>query len=90
MPATFAKKTDLQRQQPAVGRLVGVDVKEMDCIGTCEVELQLGEVKHTVEIAVVKQLNGPPLSWHDCISLGILPRTYTQQIRTIKHHSAAA
>ena len=90
MSGTFAKKMDLQQQQPAVGRLVEVDVKEMDCVGTCEIELQLGEVKHTVELAVVKQLNGPLLSWHDCISMGILPRTYIQQICTIKHHSAAA
>ena len=56
----------------------------MDCLGTGSIQLQLGEVKHAVEVAVVKQFNGPLLSWQDCITLGILPTTFPQQICTVK------
>ena len=86
--ASFARKMGLQQLHPVVGRLIGADGKEMDCVGTCSVDLQLGDVRHAVEVAVVKQLNGPLLSWHDCISLGILPSTFPQQIRAVEHQPA--
>ena len=80
MSSSFAKRMGLRQLQPATSRLVGADGKEMNCLGTCNVQLQLGEVAHSAEVAIVKQLNGPLLSWHDCISLGILPSTFPQQI----------
>ena len=90
MSSSFAKKMGFRQLQPAVGRLVGADGKEMNCFGTYSVKLQLGEVQHAVEVAVVKQLNRPLLSWHDCISLGILPRTFPQQLCAVERQSAAA
>ena len=77
-----------QLLQPAARRLIRADGKEMDCIGTCDIKLQLGEVKHAVEVAVVRQLNGPLLSWHDCICLGILPITFPQQICAVERQPA--
>ena len=77
-----------QLLQPAARRLIRADGKEMDCIGTCGIKLQLGEVKHAVEVAVVRQLNGPLLPWHDCICLRILPSTLPQQICAVEHQPA--
>ena len=55
----------------------------MQCLGTCNITLQLGCIQHTVEAAVIKTLYGPLLSWHDSIRLGILPAEYPQQIRSL-------
>ena len=44
--AAFARKMGLQQLQQAVGRIVGADGKEIDC---------MGQVRHMVKLAVVKQ-----------------------------------
>ncbi|XP_043203833.1 uncharacterized protein LOC122371521 [Amphibalanus amphitrite] len=48
--------------------------RRLDCVGTCALTLQLGDVIQTVQVSVLRALHSPLLSWHDCIGLGILPR----------------
>ena len=81
------KKEDLA---PPRSRLLNADYREMQCFGTCHVTLQFGNVKHTVEAAVVRQLNDPLPSWYDCIRLHILPESYPQQILSVRATPAAA
>ena len=87
----YAEKFGVQRGRltPPATRLLSADSREMQCFGTCSITLQLGRIKHAVEVAVVKSLNGPLLSWHDSIKLGILPENYPQQIRTVKSTACA-
>ena len=75
------KKEDLS---PPRSRLLNADNREMQCFGTCNITLQLGNVRHTVEAAVVQKLNGPLLSWHDSIKLRILPESYPQQLQSVR------
>ena len=88
----YAKKMGFKKEDlaPPRSRLLNADNREMQCFGTCHVTLQLGSIKHTVEAAVVRQLNGPLLSWHDCIRLHILPESYPQQILYVRAIPAAA
>ena len=82
----YAEKMGVRRSdlKPVTSKLLSADNSEMQCLGTCSITLQLGCISHTVETAVVKRLNGPLLSWHDSIRLGILPKNYPQQIQSVK------
>ncbi|KAF0308281.1 hypothetical protein FJT64_020476 [Amphibalanus amphitrite] len=54
--------------------------RRLDCVGTCALTLQLGDVIQTVQVSVLRALHSPLLSWHDCIGLGILPASFPRQI----------
>ncbi|XP_043228627.1 uncharacterized protein LOC122384887 [Amphibalanus amphitrite] len=59
---------------PSTAVLWAADSRRLDCVGTCALTLQLGDVIQTVQVSVLRALHSPLLSWHDCIGLGILPR----------------
>ena len=69
--------------QPPATRLLNADNREMECVGTGRVTLQLGDVIRTVDVSVIRGLHSPLLSWHDCVGLGILPESFPAQIRQI-------
>ena len=69
--------------RPPVTRLLNADNREMECIGTGSVTLQLGDVIRTVDVSVIRGLHSPLLSWHDCMELGILPPSFPAQIRQV-------
>ena len=85
MSLRYAERFGIRRSNltSPTTRLLSADSREMQCFGTCNLTLQLGRVQHTVEAVVVKMLNGPLLSWHDSIKLGILPENYPQQIQSV-------
>ncbi|XP_043218401.1 uncharacterized protein LOC122379886 [Amphibalanus amphitrite] len=59
---------------PSTAVLWAADSRRLDCVGTCALTLQLGDVIQTVQVSVLRALHSPLLSWHDCIGLGSLPR----------------
>lgn len=82
IPLSYAEEMGFRKRDlaPPRSKLLNADDREMKCFGTCRIMLQLGSIKHTVEAAVVGRLNGPLLSWHDCIRLHILPDKFPEQI----------
>ena len=69
---------------PPSGGLFAADGRELPCRGSCEVKLQLGDVTRTVNVSVVEKLHSSLLSWHDAVLLGILPKEFPRQIRTVQ------
>ncbi|KAF0292307.1 hypothetical protein FJT64_009659 [Amphibalanus amphitrite] len=65
---------------PSTSVLWAADSRRLDCVGTCALTLQLGDVIQTVQVSVLRALHSPLLSWHDCIGLGILPASFPRQI----------
>ncbi|XP_043232767.1 uncharacterized protein LOC122387025 [Amphibalanus amphitrite] len=65
---------------PSTAVLWAADSRRLDCVGTCALTLQLGDVIQTVQVSVLRALHSPLLSWHDCIGLGILPASFPRQI----------
>ena len=68
---------------PPASSLFTVDGRELPCLGSCDIALQLGDIKRTVTVSVVKKLHSSLLSWHDAVHLGILHREFPQQIRFV-------
>ena len=71
--------------QPPAARLLNADNREMECVGTGSVILQLGNVVKKVDVSVIRGLHSPLLSWHDCMDLGILPAGFPAQIQQVSH-----
>ena len=68
---------------PSSGSLFAADGRELPCLGSCDITLQLGDIKKTVNISVVRKLHSSLLSWHDAVHLGILHKEFPQQIRSV-------
>ena len=68
---------------PPASSLFTADGRELPCLGSCDIALQLGDIKRTVTVSVVKKLHSSLLSWHDAVHLGILHREFPQQIRFV-------
>ena len=66
-----------------IGSLFTADGRELPCLGSRDISLQLGDIKRTVSVSVVKKLHSSLLSWHDAVHLGILHREFPQQIRSV-------
>ncbi|KAF0296700.1 Nucleoprotein TPR [Amphibalanus amphitrite] len=70
-----AMQTHLRRQRNRTD-------ENLPCLGACQVALQLGSIKRTIAVSVVKKLHSSLLSWHDAVRLGILHKEFPQQIRS--------
>ena len=68
---------------PSTATLRAADGRKLDCLGTCDFTLRLGDTTRTVHVSVLRSLHSPLLSWHDCVGMGILPATFPEQIRQI-------
>ncbi|KAF0296694.1 hypothetical protein FJT64_005863 [Amphibalanus amphitrite] len=73
---------NVKKLTPPSGSLFAADGRELPCLGTCQVALQLGSIKRTIAVSVVKKLHSSLLSWHDAVRLGILHKEFPQQIRS--------
>ena len=67
---------DVKKLTPPAGSLLAADGWELPCLGSCNVSLQLGSIKRTVAVSVVKKLHRSLLSWHDAVRLSILPKEF--------------
>ena len=72
---------------PPTSSLFTADGRELPCLGSCDIVLQLGDIKRTVIVSVVKKLHSSLLSWHDAVHLGILHREFPQQIRFVTYEA---
>ena len=63
----------LDELKPSKMTLWSADGRKMQCMGTCDITLELGAITHTTEVSVIQSLHAPLLSWYDCVKLGILP-----------------
>ena len=68
---------------PPASSLFTADGRELPCLGSCHIVLQLGDIKRTRTVSVVKKLHSSLLSWHDAVHLGILHREFPKQIRFV-------
>ncbi|KAF0307226.1 hypothetical protein FJT64_002310 [Amphibalanus amphitrite] len=73
---------NVKKLTPPSGSLFAADGRELPCLGACQVALQLGSIKRTIAVSVVKKLHSSLLSWHDAVRLGILHKEFPQQIRS--------
>ncbi|KAF0293403.1 Protein SMG9 [Amphibalanus amphitrite] len=73
---------NVKKLTPPSGSLFAADGRELSCLGACQVALQLGSIKRTIAVSVVKKLHSSLLSWHDAVRLGILHKEFPQQIRS--------
>ena len=66
---------------PSTAVMWAADSRRLDCLGMCALTLQLGDVTRTLQVSVLRALHSPLLSWHGCIGLGILPASFSRQMR---------
>ena len=61
-------------------RILGADGHELQCSGSLQCQMKLGEVIASITVCIIPAMDGALLSWYDSISLGLLPRSFPCQI----------
>ncbi|KAF0309809.1 hypothetical protein FJT64_019068 [Amphibalanus amphitrite] len=71
--------------EPCIGQpFSAVGRHPLTCIGSFQAALELGDRSTTAAVFVIKEMTGLLLSWFDCVALGILPRDFPAQIRSVE------
>ncbi|KAF0307029.1 hypothetical protein FJT64_002331 [Amphibalanus amphitrite] len=71
--------------EPCIGQpFSAVGKQPLTCVGSFRATLELGDRSTTAAVFVIRELTGLLLSWFDCVALGILPRDFPAQIRSVE------
>ncbi|KAF0297403.1 uncharacterized protein FJT64_005105 [Amphibalanus amphitrite] len=71
--------------EPCIGQpFSAVGRHPLTCIGSFQAALELGDRSTTAAVFVIKEMTGLLLRWFDCVALGILPRDFPAQIRSVE------